>query len=267
MHGAIMKRAKMVMIILGIALVLSMIRRAVKQSARKEGFATPLVSTPQCPIGYKFFNDKVGDSYCCKGDVDPYKHVCMATGAGSLCAFKVGAKDPLNKALNLELCTTRIKRQHSASQSVLCPPSLPHYATVGRCCKAGTDADSKNCMPADNSDVKHYCVTTGVLKKGEQRCDTLQSFEKSSCPKGLQKMSRTLGTSEFKTYGKAAQGMTMPMCFGVDSFCYPDFAIRAAQAKGVFTNKNPKTWKYGCSAWETVNIKRDTTLAVDSSYP
>jgi hypothetical protein len=263
MHGAIMKRAKMVMIILGIALVLIMIRRAVKQSARKEGFATPLVSTPQCPIGYKFFNDKLGDSFCCNGDVDPYKHVCMATGAGSLCAFKVDA----NSARKLEQCSTLIRGQHAATQAAICPQSLPHYATVGRCCKAGTDVESKNCTTADNSDLKHYCVTTGALKAGEQRCDVLQTFENSSCPSGLQKMSRTLGSDEVNAYGKAAQDMKMPMCFGVDSFCYPDLAIQSAQAKGVFTNKNPANWKYGCSAWETVNIKRDTTLAVDSSYP
>lgn len=263
-----MKRAKMVMIILGIALVLIMIRRAVKQSARKEGFATPLVSTPQCPIGYKFFNDTLGDSYCCKGDVDPYKHVCMANGTDSLCAFKAGTKDPANSARKLEQCSTLIQGKHSASQSALCPPSLPHYATVGRCCMAGTDIESKNCTTADNSDLKHYCVTTGALNKGEQSCEELQLFEKSSCPVGLNKISLVRPDDDVqKIYGPAAQGMTLPVCLGIGGDgCYPDLAIRAGQKKGLFTNKNPKNWRYGCSAWETVNIKRDTTLVVDSSH-
>jgi len=44
-----------------------------------EGFsAPPIPESPQCPIGYKFFNDEQGASFCCRGSVNPYTHQCEA---------------------------------------------------------------------------------------------------------------------------------------------------------------------------------------------
>ena len=47
-------------------------------SSHIEGFSSPIMSTPTCPGGFRFFNDNYGESFCCKGKVNPYTHRCEA---------------------------------------------------------------------------------------------------------------------------------------------------------------------------------------------
>ena len=49
-------------------------------SSQIEGFTAPILDTPKCPDGFRFFNDDVGESFCCKGNVNPYTHKCEASG-------------------------------------------------------------------------------------------------------------------------------------------------------------------------------------------
>lgn len=53
-------------------------------SSQIEGFSAPILDTPKCPDGYRFFNDDVGESFCCKGNVNPYTHKCEASGGGNV---------------------------------------------------------------------------------------------------------------------------------------------------------------------------------------
>lgn len=237
-------------------------------SSHIEGFAVALGDTPKCPSGFKFFNDKKGESFCCGGKVNPYTHACEATEASKLCAFKPEMKDPRNPAVQLPLCSSMIARTTQTAVKENCPGQFMNYASIGKCCLTDSDLDGYDCTSLDRDDTSRYCVTGGrPLKAGEKRCSLLQMEENASCPKPLQKMSYTLGEKEAQKYGPAAKGVAIPFCFGMESSCIPNNVIKSVQPTGVYADKNVDNWKYSCSQWEKVNLRRDTTGSVDSSYP
>ena len=59
-------------------------------SSQIEGFTAPILDTPKCPDGFRFFNDDVGESFCCKGNVNPYTHKCEAS-SGKTVDFELKA--------------------------------------------------------------------------------------------------------------------------------------------------------------------------------
>ena len=230
-----------------------------------EGFAAPIGDIPKCPSGYRFFNDKRGDSFCCNGKVNPFSHTCEAKGAWDLCAFEAYSKDPRNPELKLPACTQMATKNRDDSQKSFCPDSLTHYGTIGKCCLTDTDLDGHDCSREDNADPKKYCVINRP-RLGEQSCSALKLDAASSCPVGLTKMSYTMGQKEQAKYGAAA-GMTIPVCFGMDQSCIPNNVIAEAQKQGVYTDKtNLDGWKYSCSGYERVNVQRDLTAQMDTTY-
>lgn len=232
-----------------------------------EGFQAPILTNPQCPTAYKFFNDAVGESFCCKGTVNPFTHACTAKESSELCAFVPGSKDPRNPSRVLPLCSDVITNTHTETQTRECPSSLPHYASVGKCCFSGTDLDGRDCTDFDNKSPKTYCVLAGTpLKTGEQRCDALQRDEAASCPTSLQKTTYTLGRKEVEKYGDGVSGVQIPVCFNPTSSCIPENIISYAQSQGAWTDKNPATWSYACANWTRVNLARDTTGQYDTNY-
>jgi len=236
-------------------------------SARVEGFAAPIGDVPKCPNGFRFFNDKRGESFCCAGTVNPYTHVCEAKEPQALCAFQPGTVDPRTSKGELPLCSAMIAKTTATAQKKLCPGGLPNYASAGKCCLHDTDLDGVNCTSLD-ADPKNYCVTAGTpLKSGERSCDSLRMEESSFCPASLNKISYTLGDKEVKKYGDAAKGKTIPVCFGMEGSCIPNNVLEILQPEGVYTGKQLGAWNYSCGMWEKRNVDRDMTGPSDASYP
>jgi hypothetical protein len=231
------------------ALTLLIVWRTVR-SMFVEGFAAKIVATPKCPAGARFFNDAKGDSFCCRGQLDPFKHRCSATGINDVCAHKAGVPDPRNPARTLIECASLIEKEHQEDQSKFCPTSLPHYGTIGKCCQSGTDLDNKDCIAYDNKDVKRYCKLRGPLGPGEQLCSDVKLFETTTCPSGLERIS----------YKPAGHGRPLPACFSVQRNCVPDNVIQQAKADGIAGLKDvPANWEFSCSQYEKVYIRRDLT--------
>jgi len=240
-------------------------------SSHIEGFAAPIGDTPKCPTNYKFFNDKRGESFCCAGTVNPYTHVCDSKATNGLCSFLPGVVDPRTGTGQLPLCSSMIAQTTATAQEKHCPGKFPNYASIGKCCRHDSDMDGLDCTSLDK-DPKDYCVIAGTpLKAGEQSCATIQMAESSFCPTALTKISYTLGAREVEKYGSAALGQTIPVCFGMDSTCIPDSAIKSLQSQGIFTGKGK--WSYACSFWKKVHEQRDLTVsggqggAMNTSYP
>lgn len=231
-----------------------------------EGFQAPIVTTPRCPDLYKFFNDAGGESFCCNGSINPYTHACTATRSQDLCAFAPETPDPRNPGSRLSLCSDMITEQHQTNQDSLCPATLPHYASKGKCCFSGTDLDGNDCVDYDNKDKGRYCILKGSPAAGEQSCSALQRDESATCPAGLQKTTYALGTKEVARYGGRVNGLKLPVCFNPSSSCIPDNVIPYAQGQGAWTDKNPATWAYACANWTKVNVDRDTTGKYDTNY-
>jgi len=230
-----------------------------------EGFAAPIGDIPKCPTGFRFFNDKRGDSFCCNGTVNPFSHTCEAKGAQDLCSFEADSKDPRNPERKLPACTQMITKTLKASQQSFCPESLKHYGSIGKCCLTDTDLDGHDCTREDNVDPKRYCVTSDP-KPGEQSCSALKLDNTTSCPAGLAKMSYTLGKQEQAKYGPKAN-MTIPICFGMEQTCIPNNVITDVQKQGVFRDKTDLDgWKYSCSGYERVHVQRDMTAKMDTTY-
>jgi hypothetical protein len=228
-------------------------------SMQIEGFGMPVLTTPKCPIGYKFFNDEKGESFCCGGEVNPYSHTCLAKGKNMICAFK--------PTKSLPLCSTLIKASHSASQTNFCPARFSNYASIGKCCYNHSDLDGYDCSKEDNADTSKYCKINGPLKAGEQLCSSIRMSEKAACPSGLSKINYTLGPREVAKYGTKANGISIPVCFGIDNTCIPDNVITELQKNGIYDDKkNLPAWKYSCSGWDKINIKRDLTGKMETNY-
>lgn len=231
-----------------------------------EGFQAPVLTTPKCPTGYKFFNDKLGESFCCNGTVNPYTHTCSGSGSSDLCAYKPDVKDPRNPSARLPYCGNLIAQQAAAAQTSSCPGIMPNYASIGKCCMTASDLDGYDCSEIDNKNPKQYCVIAGPLKKGEQLCSALQRDEQTECPEGLAKISYTLGQREVTKYGSEVGGLKIPVCFSPESSCIANNVLAYTQSKGAFLDKNPATWKYSCDNWKKINIDRDLTGVADMSY-
>lgn len=218
---------------------------------RLEGFAAKVVATPKCPSGARFFNDAKGDSFCCRGQVDPYKHTCSGAGYTDLCAHKSGVRDPRDPSRTLVECASLIEKEHSEDQSKFCPASLPHYGSVGKCCQSGTDMDNKDCIAYDNKDPKRYCKIRGPLADGEQLCSDVILFETTKCPTGLERIL-------FTPTGQNAR--RLPACFSVQRNCVPDNVIAQAKTDSIGTLKDvPNNWEYSCSQYDKVYVRRDLT--------
>jgi hypothetical protein len=230
-----------------------------------EGFAAPIGDVPKCPNGYRFFNDKRGDSFCCNGKVNPFSHTCEAKGPSDLCAFESNSKDPRNPSQMLPTCSQMVVKHVETSKQSYCPGSLRYYGTVGKCCLTDTDLDGHDCVKEDNADPNRYCVISGA-RPGEQSCSSLKMTETSSCPTGLTKVPYTMGAKEQAKYGASAT-MTIPVCFGMEQSCIPNNVIAEVQKQGVFKDKTDLDgWKYSCSGYERVNVRRDLTAKMDTTY-
>lgn len=243
------------------------------QNKSIEHFSSVSKYGTRCPRGYTFFNDVRGDSFCCAGTVDPYTHKCSTFGDYQLCAMKPKMQDPNKDQVSyLPLCSEMIGNQRKGGE-FNCPGLLPHYAVVGKCCKndpEANDADAVDCLPKDNADTSRYCIVDsqqkGPLKAGEQLCSNLKITETAECPTGFEKLNYTLGNREVKKYGSAANGVKLPVCFGMDRTCIPDKAVEHLQNKGIFTDKKVDSWAYSCSGWTTLNITNDLTKPMDRNY-
>lgn len=232
-----------------------------------EGFGVPpVLNTPQCPVGYKFFNDSRGESFCCAGEVNRYTHTCLAKGPQQLCALKPGSDDPRSPGQKLSWCASMIKSDAAAAQKAHCPGVLPYYARVGKCCATGSDLDGFDCLKADNADMKKYCIVNGPLKPGEQRCADIMMNQNAVCPSGLQKVNYTLGDREAMKYGSVANGKVIPACFGMDSACIPDNVVSEMKKSGVYGDVDPAKWLYTCSTWKRKNVDRDMTVNYNQKY-
>jgi len=226
----------------------------------KEGFQAPVLTTPQCPKGFKFFNDKMGESFCCNGPVNPFTHSCTVTGEKDLCAFKPKVQDPRNPSAVLPLCTNVITTQASTAQKDFCPKALPNYASIGKCCMSSTDLDGVDCSAYDNAHPNQYCV----IKDGG--CSSIQRVEETKCPAQLATVQYKLGKRETDKYGSKVEGLQIPVCFSPESSCISDNILSYAQEKGAWTDKNTATWKYACTNWDKVNVQRDLTGISDTNY-
>lgn len=240
-----------------------------------EGFAAQerLVSTiPKCPTGFKFFNGPKGDSFCCRGTVNPYTHTCETHTAptdGALCAF-VRTKDPLSSIHDLPLCSSLLADQVTAG-TAKCPNALPNWVSDApgseKCCKSPSD-NGLECLASD-TEAKAYCILEGPVGAGEKSCAELNMLEGAECPKnaGFAKFTYPLGAREVRSYGKAAEGLTMPVCSRVNDTCIPDAAIEYLQEQNIFNDKDLTNWKWACSVWDRVVNKGDKTFTPDESYP
>jgi hypothetical protein len=215
-----------------------------------EGFATKIVATPRCPAEARFFNDAKGDSFCCRGAVDPYKHTCKATGPNDLCAHKAGVPDPRNPSIVLPECSKFIERQHTEDQSQFCPAAMPHYGAIGKCCQNGTDMDNNDCIAYDNKDPKRYCKIRGPAGPNEQLCSDLKLLESTTCPSGLELIA---------TAPAGQNARRLPVCFSVERNCVPDAVIQHAKAQGLGFENTPPKWEFSCSQYEKVHVRRDLT--------
>ena len=264
--------------ILGIVLAIvlrddkSLISKFAQMISRNiEGFAAqPVLESPRCPAGgYNFFTDRRGDSFCCRGSMNPYTHTCDASDEQALCAFRPNMPDPRNRHRILPLCSSMITENHTTQQQA-CPESLPNYASIGKCCSGHPDLDDYDCMPSDNADKKKYCKLKGPLAPGEQLCSQMNMMTSAttSCPKEIpQLIMYKTGAAEVAAYGDKAGNLPVPTCFGMNEVCIPDSVIQYYQKNnGLYKDKDIPTWAYSCSGWSTVNVKKDLTVDMDESY-
>ena len=251
-------------------------------SGKIEGFSVAPTDVPLCPKHYKFFNDTKGESMCCAGNVDPYKHTCDGTNADDLCAFIPGIADPRDstKVKKLPLCSDVIKRQQTRMEAEFCPKSLPNHANGGKCCAGPSDPVTGDCFPNDLKDLTRYCLTTAPRREhdrgkpitgnryydpkqmkwieAEQLCANLRRMENAQCPGHLMKMS-----FDYFQDGKDKQ---IPLCaFGPEG-CIPskymNMFLTTPRARE-FVKGNPSKSKMNCDVYKRVVIDKDLSFPTE----
>ena len=228
---------------------------------------------PECPSGYKFFNDKAGESLCCKGSVDPYKHTCSAKGQNDICAFLDNVQDPRYPNRFLPQCAHVFETQYQDDSATNCPTGLPYFANdrLGntKCCNSRPSDNGKRCSTVDMNDVNKYCIVDGKAKPDEQLCDDVMLYEsaRAGCPAGMNVTPIQLGPREESAY-PGTGSLKVPACVNMTDTCIPDTVISQLQVKKkLYTGKNPATWSKSCSVWKKINVDRDTTFAPVTAYP
>jgi hypothetical protein len=231
-----------------------------------EGFANaPVTTATKCPTGYRFFNDAEGRSLCCDGEINYYSHTCKPRSVRGMCAFEPNVPDPRGGGRKLPLCGAEVERVNFKNANSFCPTVLPNYATKGKCCATGTDMNGEDCLAADLSDRRKYCV---IKPKGnEPPCGNLKMGEDAECPRGMTKISYPLGERERSRYGPAVDRVVIPVCTKLDGTCIPDSVIKSLQQKGIYKDKKDLgAWRYSCSGYDRIVNRRDTTGAMDNTY-
>jgi hypothetical protein len=234
-----------------------------------EGFQSVPSTSPKCPgevrsvdgtiltPAYKFYTDATGESLCCGGTVNPLTHTCTpATSTvdqtGGLCAFRPGVPDPRTSNQTLPLCAFVVDAITTSNGTTVCPPSLSKYAasaTQQSCCKTATNLDGTDCIKSD-LDRGTFCRVSPPVSSTDPDCAAMRTYETAVCPPTLQKTSYKMGTKEVNAYS-AANGVSAPLCFGVEGSCFPDDTVANLQTKGIFTREpaDPTTWKFACSGY------------------
>lgn len=233
-----------------------------------EGFANaPVSTTVKCPIGFNFYNDSMGRSMCCDGEINRYTHTCTPRTIGGICAFEPNVPDPMNPgAPSLPLCGAVVERVNTTTANAFCPQNLPNYATKGKCCATSVDMNGEDCSMIDLADKGRYCVIKGG-KVGDPNCVNLKMTDTSFCPAGMNKVTYPLGERERRRYGPAVDGTVIPVCTKLDATCIPDYVIKMLQARGIYKDKKDlATWKYSCSGYDRIVNQRDLTAKMDNSY-
>ena len=266
------------LLVLGILLVGLVVLWMTGVFKTREGFQTTTIfRSPTCPGGYTFFNDTKGSSFCCRntanGDsqVNAYTHQCMAVGPTDLCAFSSTERDPRTRdGRYLPSCSSLKETLFTTAMEGQCPSVFPHFAigdTSSRCCQSGLNDDGTACAPIDQANKKRYCVASGARAADELDCAQMRLYETVKCPtEDFIKIDYALGTREATKYGNKVAGLTLPVCFQMDSTCIPDEVIDFAKDRGAYTDKDPKNWKWSCSAWKRVNQQRDFTFQPVEEY-
>ena len=248
-------------------------------SDKLEGFQSGIPTTsPTCPAAtynsngtlitpaYTFFTDAMGESLCCSGTVDSVTHTCTPgssrTPIASLCAFRPGVPNPRDPSNSLPLCSGVVDAVTQNNSKSICPPSLPKYASDNTvnpvkqtCCATATNIDGTECISKDLQ-AGNFCRVNPAA--GEKKCSTLLNFESVTCPPNLQKINYTMGPKETAVYSKA-EGVSAPLCFGIQNSCFPDDTVKQLQSQGVFTSQpaDPTKWGYACSGYTKYYVKKD----------
>ena len=254
-------------------------------SGKVEGFDSAPIDIPMCPKDYKFFNDEKGESLCCAGKVDPYKHVCESKESDDLCAFVPGIDDPrdITKKAKLPLCSDVSKRQQERMELEFCPKSLPNHARLGKCCAGASDPVTGDCFPSDLNDLNRYCLTTAPRREQdrgvdlrrvradneyyddkngkwayiERSCANVRRSEEAQCP------SRDF----FKTsmdFFRDGKNKQIPYCMNGPRGCVPKSSFKlfltSPEAAGV---KNPDRSILNCDVYKKVVIDKDLSFPVE----
>ena len=220
-------------------------------SGRVEGFAMPVFTSPRCPPGYKFFTDKTGESYCCKGSVNPYSHAC----SGQTCALRPGAIDPKTKK-PMPNCSDVMKQMWDAAESQ-CPKTYPNYALNSKCCAGGSIQDGTQCS-AENTKDGAFCTLDDNARTGEKLCSIERIKENIKCPQGLKAVVTPLSAADVQKY-PGGRGKAMIRCMDSFSSCFVDDNIKLLQAGGVFTDQadSLKLHQSSCSKFDTIDVKKN----------
>jgi len=262
------------MILLGFLVILAIgilvWETSARETSAREGFQDIVVTGAKCAQGYTFFNDKHGNSMCCRGTVNPITHECMnTTSLTDICSFSERVPDPRDPSRTLSSCAETIRREYASLAATHCPKQFPFYAKNDRgdmkCCKHATINNGTDCT-SENISRKDYCMVSPKVD-GIPTCASMQLEERNVCPTGFQASKYTLGETETKQYNVPLSGHVIPTCTTFQESCITPAVLKELKSKGMFANKKADEWKYSCLAWERQNLKRDQTFTMDTSYP
>jgi len=235
----------------------------------------PFLAMGICPTGFTFFNDKRGDSFCCKGPVTNKQ--CTASGKYTMCGLAPNLPDP-RSGKPLPTCVQLMKDTDPSSK--FCASNMPNYIAPGNSpnskkyggCSAGRaegDGSWFPLQPGSNNFVSPLCFISGAsgiidrmkddTKFQSPSCETLKLQETAKCPANM----TTKYDKQMYVYCMQNNYKYDPKN-NVPPFCYPDEVVALFPEHGRVGDmpiglEKAKTNCISCSYFKKRFIDKDTT--------
>ena len=167
----------------------------------REGFVTQT-----CPSSYRFFNDKAGNSLCCRGTYSANGHTCSGTNKDDVCAFVRGVRDPRTPGRTLRTCDDIANDLANSGAGKYCASNMPNYITPGNspnskknggCSISPAEGDGSwfPRQPGSNQSATPYCFISGASSIYDRMqddttfqnpsCETVKLQETVQCPANM----------------------------------------------------------------------------------
>ena len=235
-----------------------------------------------CPSGYTFFNDKAGNSLCCKGKYIANGRTCSGKNKDDVCAFIRDVRDPRTPGRTLRTCDEIADDLANSGAGKYCTSNMPNYIAPGNspnstknggCSISPAEGDGSVFprQPGSNQPTTPYCFISGASAIMDRMrhdnefknpsCETVKLQETVKCPANMSvKYDKQMYVHCMLNNYKYDPKNNVP------PFCHPDEVVALLPIKTtgkMMGLEKAKTSCMSCSYYKKRFLDKDTTATCE----